>query len=227
MTATDRVRDEWGRRVTAEYRSSAITQHLTLWLTQVGASPDLIRAGLRVAEDELVHAELSHATLVAAGGALTGPIDRATLALPRRAAAIEADLLDQAVRVFCLGETIAVPLFHALRARCTQPEARAALDRVLVDEVRHRDFGWALLDWLLEQDPSRVEGVRRALPAQLAEVAAQYASPHADPTPVTDAEAAWGLMDAAAYAAVFDACLARQFRPLFAARGVALDEVAA
>ena len=54
--ATDAVRSEWLRRVEAEYRSAAITQHLTLWLIQIGASPDLLRAGLRIAGDELTHA---------------------------------------------------------------------------------------------------------------------------------------------------------------------------
>ncbi|MFT3922445.1 MAG: hypothetical protein QM778_07925 [Myxococcales bacterium] len=30
------------------------------------------------------------------------------------------------------------------------PVARTALDRILRDEVRHREFGWAPLAWLLE-----------------------------------------------------------------------------
>ena len=50
--------------------------------------------------------------------------------------------------LFCLGETVAVPLFSHLRERCTESLPRAALDRILRDEVRHRDFGWDLLDWL-------------------------------------------------------------------------------
>jgi hypothetical protein len=38
--ASSRVRDEWLRRVEAEYRSAVIAQHLGLWLLQIGASPD-------------------------------------------------------------------------------------------------------------------------------------------------------------------------------------------
>lgn len=53
-------------------------------------------------------------------------------------------------RVFCLGETVAVRLFKRLREGATVPVARAALDRVLTDEVRHRDFGWLLLEWLTQ-----------------------------------------------------------------------------
>ena len=66
--APDRAKWEWLRRVEAEYRSAAITQHLTLWLIQIGASPDLIHAGLRIVKDELAHAELSHRAFVAGGG---------------------------------------------------------------------------------------------------------------------------------------------------------------
>src|SRR5687768_2450213 len=85
MTASARVQTEWLRRVEAEYRSAALTQHLGLWLTQIAASPDLVKDALRIAEDELVHAELSHAAYRAAGGAGAPRLDRDRLALPRRA----------------------------------------------------------------------------------------------------------------------------------------------
>src|SRR5262245_26733130 len=66
--ASDAVRGEWARRIGAEYRSAAITQHLTLWLIQMGASPDLIDSGLRIVKDELAHARLSHRVYTAAKG---------------------------------------------------------------------------------------------------------------------------------------------------------------
>ena len=68
MTVHHRARDEWERRIEAEYRSAAITQNLVLWLIQMGASPDLVHDGLRIVTDEMAHAELSHAVFVAAGG---------------------------------------------------------------------------------------------------------------------------------------------------------------
>ena len=143
-----RVREEWRARIAAEYTSAAITQHLVLWLMQAGAPPDLLDAGLAVVADELVHARLSHEVHAAAGGTAPPAIDQAALGLHRAEALLELDLLRVAVRVFCLGETVAVPLFHHLRERCAEPAARDALDRILRDEVRHRDFGWDLLDWL-------------------------------------------------------------------------------
>src|SRR5262249_30992454 len=150
---------EWLRRVEAEYRSAAVTQHLTLWLIQIGASPDLLRAGLRIVRDELAHAEMSHRAYRAAGGEGGPELARESLELPRtsaqtrgdgEAAPLEDDVTRVCVDVFCLGETVAVRLFKELRQRSEVPAARRVLDRVLRDEVRHRDFGWALLGWLLE-----------------------------------------------------------------------------
>src|SRR5690242_3010652 len=142
--ASDAVRREWLRRVEAEYRSAAITQHLTLWLIQIGASPDLVRAGLRITSDELTHAEMSHRVYVRAGGEEAPRIARETLGAVAKGGVLEHDVARVCVEVFCLGETVAVPLFKEIRERAAVPVARKALDRILRDEVRHRDFGWSL-----------------------------------------------------------------------------------
>ena len=81
-----------------------------------------------------------------------------TLVLPWRRACI--------VRFFCVGESVAVPLFRMLRERCSVPIARRALDRVMRDEPRHRQFGWDVLDWLLLGDEvSVLRLASRELPA--------------------------------------------------------------
>src|SRR5436190_4493889 len=148
--ASNTVRAEWLRRIEAEYRSAAITQELTLWLIQIGASPDLIRAGLRIVSDELTHAEMSHRVFTAAKGTETPKLARESLALAGGRGPLEHDVARIAANVFCLGETVAVPLFKELRAACPVAPAKRALDRILRDEVRHRDFGWTLLGWLFE-----------------------------------------------------------------------------
>lgn len=231
--ATDRVRGEWARRVEAEYSSCAIATHLALWLVEAGASPDLIRAAWRAANDELVHAEQAHAVLTEAGGALAGPLDRRRLGLTRTAGPpVEHDILRVAVQVFCLGETVAVPLFRQLRAGCTVPVARAALDRVLRDEVRHRALGWTLLDWLLatQPEPERIRRrvARDLLPLDFFGLRYSYAQAHDAQMP--EHERAWGLMPGRDYAATLDRTFERQYRPWFAERGIeaqpAWDEAA-
>jgi hypothetical protein len=228
IPASSRVREEWRARIAAEYGSAAITQHLVLWLIQIGASPDVIDAGLRIVEDELVHSRLSHQVYVDAGGTEAPRIERANLELPRRdQAPLELDVLRTVVRNFCLGETVAVPLFSHLRASCTVPSARAALDRVLRDEVRHRDFGWLALDWLLttplgEHIPGILE---RDLPAMFGELERSYGTgnPAYDEPPEADLPAddrAWGLAPAREYADILHRTFTRDYQPRFAARGV-------
>lgn len=215
------VRDEWLRRVEAEYRSAAITQHLTLWLMQIGASPDLLRAGLRIAGDEVRHAELSHRAYMAAGGEAPPALVRETLGLRRRDdEPLEHDVLRTVVEIFCLGETVAVPLFKELRAGATVPVARRALDRILVDEVRHRDFGWVSLEWLLSLPcaPALRVIVDRELPRWLARIRDHYGS--SESTAVTPAERSWGLMAPATYRACVDKAYRRDYVPRFRRLGV-------
>lgn len=226
MTATDRVRAEWSARIAAEYTSAAVTQHLTLWLIQAGAPPDLIDAGLAIVADELAHSRLSHEVYVAAGGTAAPAIERGDLGLHRTSAPLEHDLLRVAVRVFCLGETVAVPLFKHLRERCTEASARAALDRILRDEVRHRDFGWDLLDWLCSVDAGVPARVAPLVPAMLGELEASYGTGNptvaADHGEMTAAERAWGLAPPREYSAILAETIARDYRPRFAARGITI-----
>jgi hypothetical protein len=222
--ATDAVRSEWLRRVEAEYRSAAITQHLTLWLMQMGASPDLVRAGLRIASDEITHAEMSHVVYGRAGGEATPSLARETLELPRRTGEpLEHDVARVGVEIFCLGETVAVPLFKELRQECTVPAARRALDRILRDEVRHRDFGWTLLEWLLDlpiAGPLRAL-ITRELPGWFRALRGAYAPQRRAREPsMTADERAWGLMPLSLYRAAVDKAFQRDWQPRFRRLGV-------
>jgi hypothetical protein len=230
-SASDRVRREWLRRVEAEYRSAALTQHLGLWLIQVGAAPDLIDTTLRIVGDEMAHAELSHETYRAAGGAQAPHIPRETLELVRGKGPLEHDVLRKGTQIFCLGETIAVRLFERLRRDCTETTARRALDRILRDEVVHRDFGWTLLEWLLETPlASELRAILdRELGAMLRALRISYggaaaAHPEAmgpDASPeVFEADRAWGLMPAVEYIEAAEQALARDFVPRFAVLGI-------
>jgi hypothetical protein len=228
-TATERVREEWRARIAAEYTSAAITQNLVLWLIQAGAPPDLIEAGLAIVADELVHSQMSHEVYVAAGGSSPPAIVREQLGLARRQSSLEHDILGTAVRVFCLGETVAVPLFRHLREHCTKTVAREALDRILRDEVRHRDFGWDLLDWLLTSPiaadvPARVAA---ELPAMLAELHQSYGADNpavaTDSGAMSDGERTWGLAPPREYAAILATTIEKDYRPRFAARGIVMN----
>jgi hypothetical protein len=219
-----RVLEEWRRRVESEYRSAAFTQNLTLWLTQAAASPELIREGLRIAEDELAHSELSYDAYRVAGGDDPPIIDLNLLSLPRRGETLDIDIVCVAVEMFCLGETVAVALFNHFRHVASHPAARRALDRIVRDEVRHRDFGWTLLEWLLETDQL---GLRRSaihveLPGMFARLEKSYGevgAPIGGDQPVSEEERAWGLAPAAEYASILRRTVERDYLPRFAQLG--------
>jgi hypothetical protein len=222
---TSAIASEWLRRVQAEYTSAARTHVFTHWLIQGGASPDLIRAGLRIVDDELAHAELSHAVVVEAQGAPTSPaLAQENLDLRRRHDELLTDLLRRCIEIFCLGETVAVPLFSEMRKRCEVAVAREALDRILVDEVRHRDFGWTTLAWLLETHPElappKVEAL--LLPA-FRRVQRNYRSAKTQSVD-EDREAAlgrWGLIPPSSYAGILDRCAEKDYFPRFERLGIA------
>ncbi len=197
--ASEAVRAEWGRRVVAEYRSAAATHALVGWLIEVGGSPDLVRDGLRIVDDELRHAELSAEVLAAVGGGPSPAIDRATLR-PAPSEPVEAGIVRGCVELFCLGETVAVPLFRRMLAGATEPIAVSALRRIVADEARHRRFGWDLLDHCRDIMPSAVAGVLAAeLPRMKAAVFAAYGEGVGDEIP--GADRAWGLIAPAEYRA--------------------------
>lgn len=220
VSASDRVRREWANRVEAEYRSSALTAQLLHRLIVLGVSPDTLATAQRVVSDELAHAEISREVLLAAGGSSAQVrINRRTLELPDvSGTSLEQSTLRLCGRLFCCGETVAVPLFRALREGATVEPAAAALDRILADEAVHRAFGWDLLDELIEigGEPVRaaaqqwvggwVDGLRRGYPE---------GSDACEP-----ADRAWGLMSVHEYAIIREACIRDTILPWFARRGV-------
>lgn len=212
------VRQEWQRRVVAEYGSAAVTHSLLGWLLHLGASPTLLHEAARIIDDELVHAEMAFAVLSEAQGGNVTLGGELGLALEPRLSLLS-NVCVQGTRVFCLGETVAVRLFKGLRAGATVEVARQALDRVLVDEVRHRDFGWLLLEWLAQQAswPELRALIAERLPVWFEELRQSYGSSQA---PFDEAGRAWGLMSHAEYASALAETLERDYVPRFAEYGI-------
>lgn len=221
-----RVVAEWTNQIRAEYASSALTQQLGHWLTIIGASPDLIRTARTIAEDELVHAELATQVVLGAGATPSPTLVREQMEYPRDPAEpLELAIARACLKSFCLGETAAVPLFAAMRDLCRVPVARVFFDRVLRDEVRHRDFGWLLLDWLLiTPEAPAVRGmIARDLGERFREHYRRHVPAVARNRELTEAERAWGLLPDESYAGVMERCVQRDFVPRFAERGFTLD----
>ncbi len=225
--ASPLVQIEWSRRITAEYRSAALTQNLVHWLMVMGAPDALIRDGLDIVTDELDHAVASEAIYAQAGGSDTPQMNRAELVLPRTDGPLEVDVLRATVFYLVLGETMAVRLFRELRSHARIPSVQAVLDRILSDEVRHRDFGWVLLEWLLTTThaPELRNVLQIELPGMLEQIQQQYRGPLAhsyDAHPSAE-DYAWGLMPLVVYQNVVDRVVARDYSPRFARLNIAVS----
>jgi len=228
VVASEAAIAEWARRVEAEYRSAAIAHHLVLWLIQIGAPPSLIQAGLSVVSQEVYHAELSHNVFRAAGGGSVSPLPPESLSLPARVnESPEVAIGRWCVELFCLRETVGVRLLKALRKQSDVAVARKTLNRLYNDERGHRDFGWALLGYLLAQPyevPVR-KMLNTELPAMFTRLWRSFGPVEEtdDATALLDDDRRWGLMEPQRYRELLVRTHERDYRPRFEALGLNID----
>lgn len=190
---TPRIRATWTRRAAAEYRSAAITTHLLHWFLQIGLAPRLLARVHGVVADELEHADLSRSILHAAGGEGVGVV-RDTLSVGAAPdEGIERRALLGALSELALHESVALEVFRAQLAAPLVPLVRAATERIVRDEARHRRLGWEVVRALLDGGGDR-DWLRGWVPRALAELEAGYTGGQE----VDEVERAWGLLGAAA-----------------------------
>lgn len=215
-----RAAQEWGLRAQAEYRSAAITAQLLHWLIQAGLSQELLETATRIVGDELAHAQLCAEVVEALGGDWEPvPTEIRHLEMAASPHGLVASILDSLLPNFLLGETLAVPLFNAMRRGAAQPQVVAALTRILADEAVHRAFGWAVLDGLLELDGDGVRAyLAQRLPGELVRLKQLYAT--VPGPPLSPEERAAGLLDPKAWEEITTRAIAEDVLPRFSARGM-------
>jgi hypothetical protein len=171
------ARDAWPLRAAEELRSALIFRALARASVRSPLCAGWSAPFLAAARDELFHVKLC----AAAGERLGAPPPRydagpvrarlAPLADPQRRACALA-LIEVAV-----GETISLAMFRAGRRAAREPLTRAALERILVDEVRHQRLGWSAISawWPALDEPDRAalqEEARAGLGAMEQQIAA-------------------------------------------------------
>jgi hypothetical protein len=179
----------------------------------------LIQTGQRIVNDELDHAEISHGVWRDLGGEGEVNVDITRLTPPAGPPLLL--LAEDVLRAFCVGETVAVPLFHAMREGAEHPRVVSALERILRDEAVHRAFGWDALEALVALDPDGVPPfMARHLPDALTSCRRAYVVPHDHQTRLTPEERAAGLIDLHEYAQIVEVCIAESVLPRFARLGI-------
>jgi len=143
--AEDPVGQVWLVREQTEYEAAMHFALLAGELVAAGFPAGLAQAALRASRDELEHAALCR-EVVAAHGALAPLPPRRGLRLGPAPLSRWQRAVYQAVALSCITETLSVALLLEMRALARDPPVVAAVGRIVRDESRHSQLGWAVLD---------------------------------------------------------------------------------
>lgn len=155
------ARRAWTGAAYQEHRTGVACAMTLQAMIEARAPVDLVAVASRFPLDEMVHVELCARMAMELGGGteivhdpdamILGPDPEAT-ALMRAA--------ECAVRFFCVGEAVSIPLLRATWHVAAHPLPRAVMGRIVKDEAAHGIFGFTLLDWaaprLTEEDRAKL-----------------------------------------------------------------------
>jgi hypothetical protein len=158
--AVERARAMWLGRMEAEHRSASVFAALLGQLMAAGATIDMEGIVLRMAQDELRHAEVCAEAVTALGGEAVRDVESpvAAIATHGRASAEECALRN-VVYGCCLSETINAARFVDALDTMRDPFLRDVTRQLLSDEALHAQFGYHYLTawspWLDEHPEVR------------------------------------------------------------------------
>jgi hypothetical protein len=149
----------WRKRMVDEYGSTTVFSALTAQLHEANATLDATAVTLRMAEDELRHAEVCGRVVRAMGGDPRTRRDATVRPLAiHPGCSPEARALRNVI-VTSVSEMYSVAFFVATLERMTDPYLCAVTRHLLADEVLHGRFGFFYLDawsdWLMRRPDER------------------------------------------------------------------------
>lgn len=146
------ARRAWTGAAYQEHRTGVACAATLRALLEARAPIDLVAVASRFPLDEMVHVELCARMATECGGGTEIRYDPDAVILD--AAKDVRPLLracELAVRFFCVGEAISIPLLRATWHAAKHPLPRAVLGRIVKDEAAHGVFGFTVLDWAADQ----------------------------------------------------------------------------
>jgi hypothetical protein len=193
-----RARGLWLDRMVNEYTSTTVFSQLAGQLVEANASLDTTAVTLRMAQDELRHAEQCAGVVRALGGEARRTRETAVTAIARHPGVSDEErALRNVIFTTCLSEMNSVSYFVAALEGMKDPLLRDVTRRLLADEILHGRFGFAYLEawapWLAARPEVRVS-LGRYLRYAFAVVEREFASGESTPfTPLPD-DAALGVV---------------------------------
>ena len=199
--AIEAARAMWQVRMAAEYRSTSVFSAMAAQLIEAHASLDAIAVVLRMAQDEVRHAELCGDTVVALGGNPRVEVDTDVTPLARHpGCGAEERALRNVIYGCCLSEIVNAARFVDCIDTMSDPFLRDVTRQLLSDEALHGQFGFHYLeDWRpwLEAHPEILASTTRYLHHAFAVLERQLSGAGAKPKTLTEDERALGLPDPA------------------------------
>jgi hypothetical protein len=142
------ARRSWTGAAYQEHRTAVACAATLRALLEAQAPLDLIATASRFPLDEMVHVELCARMAEECGGGTEIRYDPSAVVLDAdRALRPILRLSELAVRFFCVGEAISIPLLRATWHHARHPLPKAVLGRIVKDEAAHGVFGFTVLDW--------------------------------------------------------------------------------
>jgi hypothetical protein len=165
------ARRAWTGAAYQEHRTAVACAATLRSLLEARAPLDLVAVASRFPLDEMVHVELCARMATACGGGTEIRYDPDAVILdadPKLRPLLRA--CEHAVRFFCVGEAISIPLLRATWHKAQHPLPRAVLGRIVKDEAAHGMFGFTVLDWAKDD----LDASDRAHLARMADLAIDF-----------------------------------------------------
>jgi hypothetical protein len=226
--AVARARSLWSDRMVNEYTSTTVFSALASQLVEANATIDTTAVTLRMAHDELVHAEACAKIVVAMGGVARRMRETDVAIIARHAGcSAEERALRNVIFTTCLSEMNSVAYFIAALDRMTDPHLRDVTRQLLADEVLHGSFGFAYLEaWspFLEQSPGSRDAISSYLRFAFAVVEREFGLGEHLYVDLTEDDHALGVVAPGLAAEVFRATMREAVVPGLERFGLAAED---
>ncbi len=147
------------KRMLDEHQSTTVFSALVANVLEAGAPIDTGTVILKMAQDELRHAEICGRAVVAMGGTNAAQRDTTVRPLAQHVGCCPIERALRNVLVTSISEMYSVAFFVASLDRMTDPYLRSVTRELLSDEVLHARFGFYYLqiyrDWLASRPEVR------------------------------------------------------------------------
>jgi hypothetical protein len=202
----DAARAWWARMMRTEYESSSVFIDMALQLRQIDAPIDVQSAALRMAHEELRHAELCGGVLAALGAEAVIAAPPVLRVAVHPDCSFEETVLRNVIYGCCMSETVNAARLAKRMGQTRDPFIRETFRQLAADERFHAQFGFFYLEtrreWLAAR-PAVRQSLARFLRYAFAQLEQQMGGNPANARPPSEDERAIGLPDLTDISATF------------------------